>query len=277
MQLVAFSDESGRIGKDGLGNLVMGGFIASGDYWVQFCEEWHKILNKYHAPYFHFRELNLSERSKPKNPYHGWSNEKTDDFIYDLAIVAGRQAVPFGSNVFLAEPGHKNYRSDPWKQTFEKHFDHFMEVMTLHWPNFQEPVHFFFDRQENETRKAELNAAIKTYKKKDVRFGNYEFDEMGKKLPLQAADMFAYALRQSGERAFKTQKRQHNRILDLILRKNSYPINHALSLPEHINQDAWESLVRDFIKHKRKWDADRAARGLPKTEYFPALHFSNKL
>jgi hypothetical protein len=283
VQIVVYADETlrpkdSKLGNKYLGSIGMAGFIATAHYWKgEFSKEWQRTLDKHHAKYFHFRELNPAFRKNPGTTYSGWSNDEVDDFIHDLAKLAGRVAVPFGSNVFLAAPEHENYRPDNWKQTCDMFFDHFLQIMDLHWPHFREPVAFFFDRQKNSKIVAQLNDSIHEYQDKDPRIGSHAFAGPGmKEAPLQAADMLAFALGQIAERAFIFQKRQHNRILDLALFKNQYPRGHPYRLPWGINDDAFESLIDDFRAHKKIWDAQRKKAGLPKTEYFPAIHYSNE-
>ena len=91
MQIVVYADESGTHGAGGKEPAPgVYGFIATVEYWEKFCLEWTALLKSYDVPYFHFRELNKSERAKPGNPYHGWDHDFTDDFIHDLAMVATR-------------------------------------------------------------------------------------------------------------------------------------------------------------------------------------------
>ena len=251
----------------------MAGYIAPVDYWKRFCGEWQAVLAEYKVPYFHFRELNAAGRSREGSPYYGWNEDKTDDFIYALAKIAGDVAVPFGSNVFLAPPGHKYYRRDTWKQTFDLFFEHFLQMMTLHWPALKEPVQFFFDRQSNKEIVKQLNASHSEHRAADSRIGDYSFDDKTQNLPLQAADMVSYALGQSGERAFHFQRAQNNRILDVLLFKNQYPKGHPNNLSWCFNDAALETLTIEFREHKKLWDADRKQKGLPKSEYFPGIHF----
>jgi len=97
VKLVAYVDESGTHGKDSK-VLIVGGWVALRDEWTQFCKDWQRVLNKYSAKYFHFREWsNASQVVRKKrepssdfanNPYKLWDQQILDNFLFELAEVA---------------------------------------------------------------------------------------------------------------------------------------------------------------------------------------------
>ena len=60
MKVVAYVDESGTHDKMGIqkgaSEVVIAGLVAWREDWIKFSEEWQSTLNKYSAPYFHFKE-----------------------------------------------------------------------------------------------------------------------------------------------------------------------------------------------------------------------------
>jgi len=114
VNLVAYADESGThdpTGKrPGSREAVVGGCVASIEEWTKFCGDWQAALDKYQAPYFHFSDwatasaIVRGKRQKypefEKNPYRGWELKRLDDFLIELAKIAGSgDKVIFGSYV----------------------------------------------------------------------------------------------------------------------------------------------------------------------------------
>ncbi len=59
MDVVVYADESGTHSKSGelkgSAESIVGGLTASAEEWAEFSREWQLVLNKYGAPFFHFR------------------------------------------------------------------------------------------------------------------------------------------------------------------------------------------------------------------------------
>ena len=73
MHLVVYADESGTHDKTGKQNgareATVAGIAALRDDWIQFCKEWQRVLDKYGAPYFHYKEWRAAEvRAEMKRP-----------------------------------------------------------------------------------------------------------------------------------------------------------------------------------------------------------------
>jgi hypothetical protein len=208
--LVVYADETGTHGlKKGGKEPAPGvyGFIATPQYWEGFRHTWLAALAKHNAPYFHFRELNKSERSKPGNPYYGWDDDMADDFIYDMALVASEKAVPFGGNGSIKRIQGENARSygKTYKIVFQNFFIDFDSALKQHFPSHKGNVSFFFDDNQNEEWIKILNATIKAAQKRSSSIGTYAFvkrkDDRG--IPCQAADLFAYVNRQNTETIYE--------------------------------------------------------------------------
>ena len=81
-------------------------------------------------------------------------------------------------------------------------------------------------------------------------------------VPLQVADLYAYALRQNAERYFKNKLLVQPRLLDLILEKNRHDMTKFAIHPQ-----SWELLMREVIKHFREWKKTNDSRN-----YRPLIH-----
>ncbi|HEV2328533.1 MAG TPA: hypothetical protein VGY56_07070 [Verrucomicrobiae bacterium] len=82
---------------DGADMIVLSGLIDSRGHWEKFGGRWRKILEKYDAPFFHYREFRKNANTKPDDPFYGWSDEKRRNFLFELAMLVGESAVPSGS------------------------------------------------------------------------------------------------------------------------------------------------------------------------------------
>src|SRR6266436_1804540 len=103
VKTAVYVDEAGKHDKTGKqigsGCVVVSGWVDWRDNWAEFCIQWQSILDKYHTTKFHFQEWAYASRivrsgrspssSFDDNPYKGWSWEKLDSFLYELAAIAG--------------------------------------------------------------------------------------------------------------------------------------------------------------------------------------------
>ena len=120
VKLVAYADES-HSGKDDSEVLIIAGWIALRDEWSEFCDQWGKVLKKYDADYFHFREWSdassvargkrhASAEFKKKNPYKHLDQIRLDAFLIELAKIAasGNKLIVGGyvpQNQFIKDKG----------------------------------------------------------------------------------------------------------------------------------------------------------------------------
>jgi hypothetical protein len=224
VKLVAYVDESGthdKTGKlEGSREVVVAGWVAWRDEWVNFCSDWQAVLNKYDAPYFHFKEWSaasaiIRKKRKPfsefkQNPYRGWKLKDLDRFLQELANIAGSgNKIMIGGYVNTLE-FHKAAMSpsidpriipsggDPYKHCLDQFFKEFLIEVQQQWPYWTEPVSFFFDQSNNPEWRNAVVGAFYSYKDKDSRLAVVSFADKKSKehLPLQAADMIAYRCRQ---------------------------------------------------------------------------------
>jgi hypothetical protein len=216
-KFIAYADESGthdpRGKSPGSREAVVGGCVASVQEWAAFCDAWQFLLDKYGAPYFHFKEwaaasaiVRRKRNTYPefgKNPYRNWELKHLDDFLIELAKVAGSgDRVMFGgyvkTNAFNKEKitGSKLFTDDPYEFCLNEFFKEFIYKVNIQWPNFNDPVSFFFDQTDDPKWRQSILSVFYYYQKNDSRFAEIIFADKKKHLPLQAADMIAYRNRQ---------------------------------------------------------------------------------
>jgi hypothetical protein len=145
-------------------------------------------------------------------------------------------------------------------------------ALDTHWPNYTGRILFVFDRCEDERWVDPLHKVHEAFAKEDARFGGcltFEDDRDPLHLPLQAADLYAYASRQYAERQMPNPGSvEPMRVLDFILNKNLY-VSRKLA----ISAFAWSLTVKLIRKDQKKQKAEWAKRGTPKRQYYPEQHF----
>lgn len=90
-------DESGTMSKDR--TLVVAGFSASVNQWVEFCHDWNAILQEFRVSFFHMTDFRGGHKE-----YAPWRNDKArrGEFLRRLvAIVKRRVDHAFGCAVLL--------------------------------------------------------------------------------------------------------------------------------------------------------------------------------
>jgi len=199
--LTVYADESGT--HDPTGNLrgseapVFGGFMDTFDRWQIFRTHWESVLDKYKVPYFHYREFApvLKTRNDPKSPYYGWDDRKRDEFIFELAAVAGHQ-VPVASMLKLKGMVGRT-ADDLYWTAIDCCFQNVIFQLNSFWPNQKDKVNFIFDQNENREWIGRWAGVFSEWKQKEPRLGSYSFADKKDPInyPLQAADLLAYRVR----------------------------------------------------------------------------------
>lgn len=216
MRLVAYADES----HSGRGSevLIIAGWIALDDEWSQFCVAWQKVLDRYAAPYFHFREWadasavvrgrrRASSEFLKTNPFRNWDQSTLDAFLCQLVeIVASGPALMIGGYVpakKLAEDKANGLArtSGGAEELCIKHF--FDSVVSTinkdRSPLKRQPTAFVFDHSDNPEWRKTLRDAFDSSRLRNRHFKEMSFASKKVHLPLQAADMAAYRIRQRME------------------------------------------------------------------------------
>lgn len=234
-------------------------------------QRWRSVLKRYRAPYFHFREF-ADKNNKWKisgNPFLSWEDSKRDSFINDLAIVLCEEAVPVGSTVNMSEVRNQGVEPLSYDFLIGKFYLNVRDSINAHWPGFDGDVLFVFD----ETDKPEWISTLRSYhqaaNKADKCFGGLAFEDDRRCPPLQAADLFAYAMRQNSEKYYANDRtKQAKRTLDWILSRNMGPM-----FKKEFTYAGWLKLVRLVLADRKRKRALWAKSGQPKRVYFPEIDF----
>jgi hypothetical protein len=270
-----YADESGtndRTGKQyGSSVPTVCGYIQTPEYWGLFSKKWKRILNDYHVPYFHFRELVTPRlREKSCNPYNRWSEKKIDGFIHDLAFLCSQAAIPIGG-CFNAKLAHAlNISEDPFKSALELFFEDLKEALSHRWPSYTGRILFVFDRTDSAEWTSTIHSVYKEQTKRDSRFGGltFEDDKDPMHVPLQAADLYAYSVRQYAERALQRKRGEPSepaRFLDFLLMRLSHPMSGLITLQQ------WTHVVRNVRQDRDRQMAIWKRKNI-KQAYWPLVH-----
>jgi hypothetical protein len=277
--IVVYADETGTGGLQHGGKEPapgVYGFLATCEMWERFRIDWKSVLDRHGAPYFHFRELNTAGRKKKTSPYHGWDDQKADNFIYDMATVASSGPVPFGGYVSIKKLyGGKRDRAahiGAYRKAFENFFEDFTTQMNVHFPEEKAKTDFFFDESENKEWIGILNDVIRRYRRRDSRVGNFSFidNHSERGMPCQAADILAYRNRQYAETAFEEDAWQKQKLLDFILSRNGFPKTHPRSRYAKYSYADWEALVKYLRDDKKLHESRGLLRG--DRNYYPFVY-----
>lgn len=226
MKITAYVDESGRhdrTGKQiGSGKVVVAGWVDWRDNWEKFCNQWKSVLRKYDVRYFHFsewadasavaRNVRPPSSSFSGNPYKGWSLDKLDAFLYEMAELAGGGQKLFvggfiSTKDFVEAKKYPEYSRfapapDPYQACLNQFFESFATEVRQQWPYWKEPVAFVFDHNDDSEWNHTVQSAFAASKRRDHRIAKLTFEDSKilPHLPLQAADMLCYRMRQIAEK-----------------------------------------------------------------------------
>ena len=256
MILQVYSDESYRL-ESGQKVISVGGWLSKPGKFKQFCPLWRSALKKYGVSYFHF-----SEFSGRRGDYKGWDNERREDFLFDLALVACNAAIPIGGN--STPSGNKEPDEAVIRRAFNYFFESVLRAVEARFDPDDDIVEFLPDENDDPKWRNALDTCLKAFKDNGTPFGNSSPKDDKVFLPLQAADLYVYAMRQNAERFFAGgQNPGQARLLDFILEKNRPDLENWKISPLD-----WDHIVRRTIKHSRQW------RKLnPDKKYYPWVHY----
>jgi len=235
VNIVFYTDETGTHSPVGnqQGAEVAGiaGYLSWADDWSVFCEQWKQVLNKYGIKAFHFSEFaNLKNGPQNKNwPYRDWPNSRRDDFLNSLAAVATTHTLFSFGCFFNVVQYHQIIPA--WYQQRPDHHPYdlcingfFVEVLTgigtcLLLPRDAQCA-FFFDQSNDPKWQQSIHVifnGVKSLRDPDHRMGALTFADMRHTLPLQAADMVAYRMRQVLTKKCRGQNTVSNNAFDAAL------------------------------------------------------------
>lgn len=273
--LSVYADETGTGGIPASGKEPapgVYGVIATPEYWEIFCRDWSDELKKHKAKYFHFCELSPAGRRDKESGFFGWEDERADNFIYDMAIIATTKAIPFGGSASEKKLG----KSRAYQEAFKEFFSDFRDLMKDFYPRYKEKVSFFFSDFENEPWLAALNKARKDAIHRDSRIGELAFidPESHNGLPCQAADLFAYKNRQTMERSYDAGHYNSMTLLDFMFSRTGSRGNHPLSKLRTLSVPEWRDMVNKLRSERRLFETKNNIPGKSKTNLFAPLKHS---
>lgn len=217
VNLACYLDDSGThdpTGKEkGAREAVVAGLIGPVRDMRKLCHRWQFVLNDYGASYFHYCEWSDAvmvargkrepKSSYAKNPYKGWSHRKLDSFLIALAKIVGTtNSITVGMNVATDE-FHKDKLAgkadgDPYIKCVEHFYDSLISTIeTYNEPWKEKPVAIFCDQGDPGFSKAVISIHHKA-KLKYPSIRSITISDKKMELPLQAADIVTYRLRQIG-------------------------------------------------------------------------------
>jgi hypothetical protein len=281
--IVVYADETGTGGipksrKEPAPGVC--GYLARIEEWEAFRTRWKSSLKAHKAEFFHFRDLNKSERQKAGTPYFGWSDSEVDDFIYDMAFTASCCRIyPFGGNASVKMVHGMTSKKEDLNETYRRAFNAFFECFTTsmnkHFPKERGRVSFFFDDNQSEEWVSILDQVIKKHRKRDTRIGEYTpiEDTSERGMPCQAADLFAAINRQNNETIYELGEYVPYRVLDNILARQAFPEWHPFVALKKMSDADWENLVKELRARKKIFDLHHQLAGTtPKPQYYPIVH-----
>jgi hypothetical protein len=256
-----WADES-YTSDNGNHTVAIGGWLSSFSQSENFCYSWASVLLKYNIPYFHFQEFaDRKHKIFTTTVYDHLDDQQRELFLYELALVACELGIPVGGCDSM-----KATKENESKTIYKSFAALFEETKLAHYSaklQADDIVEFIFDENDDPKWRNPLEAALRDYKNKGYPFKDRSYRDDKVFLPLQAADLRIYAVRQNAERFFKrARKVGQARMLDLILDKNHYNYLNS-DFPER----KWEYLMWKIIDHSRQWKAIH-----PNEQYYPHIH-----
>jgi hypothetical protein len=241
---------------------VVAAWITRPDALKWFADSWAGVLRQYDViDGFHFNEF--ADRKNhyfyETTQYDKWSDEKGDDYLFDLALVACEMGWPIGGCSTLRAGEDDTdliWRTTGW-------FFHGVRQVMTQW-HHGDTADFIFDENDDPKWGQPITELLKMSKASGAPFGKRIYADDKDFLPLQAADLYAYAVRQNTERYFKQGKldRLNARMLDMILEKNRHDLGNW-----RFKSENWGKLVRYVLAHRKIWKMQH-----PIGTYYPFVH-----
>lgn len=188
------------------------GYASWSEDWAKFTDEWSGVLKYFNVREFHFREF-ADKRLGPTTkgwPYKDWPEEKRDEFLHALATIAGKRT-RFALSAFfnvrdyneVIPEWYKALNLSPYDLCLKLFFEAMIQELEnwFHETSKARAGFIFDDTQDLEWKKSILwwHHSVKQLRDKNNRLGSLTFASGLEALPLQAADLLAYRLRQVNE------------------------------------------------------------------------------
>jgi hypothetical protein len=200
--LKGYCDESGQDGQSRV--LVVAGVLSPSNRWERFESEWKLVLASEHLDYFH--AYDFYQRKPPFRLGTDWDSKTKRDHLIDnlISIVQSHVAVALVSLVYLEDYKQTFPVSDRIKNKVGTAYTNAgitSIVMAGRWADEKhyprEPIAFFFDSGHEHAldflaahRRARQFPEVREMR----RLGGLTFDDDRRVVPIQAADLLAYAI-----------------------------------------------------------------------------------
>jgi hypothetical protein len=214
LMLQAFVDES--LSVEDQKDYVLAGYIQKTSVWMQFSDEWEKILND--SPplkAFHMHEAQsglTGGNRRPNNPFFGWTDEQIRQKILCLSSVINKHA-PWSIEVRLSTSQFEKVclpivPYDLKNPYIFCYFGLIRKLLEFHDRlGIDGKIQLFFDKKDDVSREAShLYSFFKSVQPpafQNLLNGTPIFENDEKVLPLQAADMLVWSLRRKAEQRNK--------------------------------------------------------------------------
>lgn len=251
MVLQVCADESYR--QYGGNNVVaIAGWLCKPSKLNEFIRQWGKVLKKYGVNYFHFREFaDRHHKHYNQTIYDHLNDQKRESFLYELALIACEMGSPVGGCHPMPPAKSKDLEKE--KESKRKAYRALFETVRLSQKAQFKPddtVEFIFDFNDDTNWTIPLLETLTEYvETKGAPFSKVPSFKDDKIFPpLQAADLYVYAVRQNAERFFKNDQQNQAQMLDLILEKNRYDLHNW-----KYKKKVWKETMQEVIAHSREW------------------------
>ncbi len=206
----AYMDDSGSHANSH--NCVVGGYFGGVNEWRRFERQWKPILDEYHVSEFHARRFWARDKAgQLVGEFRGWSNRKHLEFLDRLLnVIESKKIYPFATGVLGSEwgkhkIGHRRYFTGatvehptgaPSKPIFLGFMTCVLRVATHCHAGVK--VNFVFDDNPQTMGWAsicfsDLKKITRSDRALSTCLGELVFASSAVALPLQAADLIAYA------------------------------------------------------------------------------------
>jgi len=206
----AYMDDSGSHSNSH--NCVVGGYFGGVNEWRKFERQWKPILEEYKISEFHSRRFYArNAKGELVGEYKGWSNRRHLEFQDKLLkVIESRKIYPFASGVIgeewlKASVDHRRFFTGatrkypcgaPSKPIFVGFMTCVVRVASHCHPGVK--VNFIFDNNPQTVGWAsicysEMKALVTEDRSLTASMGDLTFASSEVALPLQAADLIAYA------------------------------------------------------------------------------------
>jgi hypothetical protein len=164
-------------------------------------------------------------------------------------------------------------QTNPYENVIQMFYETLIRELNKQWPDHTGELMLVFDSSNNEEWVGPLNRIHKKYHELNPRIvGSITFADDEMVAPLQAADLFAYVIRQHAQRWLARKAKGDNtlepmRLLDFVFRKNI-----RIGAKDE-NFQIWKHTFRMMLADQRRKKAQWKREGKPNKPYYPVEHF----